>query len=83
MQVQRQRIGAGERVRYLTFDRRTVRNAADARYVDRDAGTILARGAEPADDEISLRDRINFTVHTPQRRDQQRAAAQALGVRDR
>ena len=64
------------------LDRRAVGDAAGAQVVDlhlRAAG----RGAGAADDEVALRHRVDLAVGALQRRRDQRAAAQALGVAER
>ena len=61
---------------------RAVGDAADGRHAARDLGGF-AFGLEAADRERALRDRIDVAVGAEQRRDQQRAALQALGVAER
>ena len=66
----------------LALDDRAVGDAADGRHAAHDLGG-LALGLEAADRERALRHRIDVAVGAEQRRDQQRAALQALGVAER
>ena len=66
----------------LALDERAVGDAADGRHAARDLGG-LAFGLEAVDRDRALADRIDVAVGAEQRRDQQRAALQALGVAER
>ncbi len=70
---------AVEREFDLAFDDGAVRQPADGRHAAGDLGG-LAFGLEAADRQRALRDRIDIAVGAEQRRDQQRAAFEALGV---
>ena len=71
-----------ERELDLALDDRAVGDAADGRHAARDLGG-LAFGLEAADRERALRHRVDVAVGAEQRRDQQRAALQALGIAER
>ena len=66
----------------LALDDGAVGDAADGRHAARDLRG-LAFGLEAADRERALRDRIDIAVGAEQRRDEQRAAVEALGVAER
>ena len=61
---------------------RAVGDAADGRHAAHDLGG-LAFGLEAADRDRALADRVDVAVGAEQRRHQQRAALQALGVAER
>ena len=61
---------------------RAVGDAPDGRHAAHDLGGV-AFGLEAADRERALRHRVDVAVGAEQRRDQQRAALQALGVAER
>ena len=73
---------AVEREFDLAFDDGAVGDAADGRHAARDAGGV-AFGLEAADGERALRHGIDVAVGAEQRRDQQGAALQALGIAER
>ncbi len=66
-----------------TFHGGAIRNAARTRHIHGELRAVGALDAKAADDEISLRDRIDLSVESMQGRDQQRSAAQTLGIGDR
>ena len=66
----------------LALDDRAVGDAADGRHAAHDLGGF-ALGLEAVDRDRALADRIDVAVGAEQRRDQQRAALQALGVAER
>ena len=66
----------------LALDDRAVGDAADGRHAARDLGGV-ALGLEAGDRQRALRHRIDVAVGGEQRRDQQRAAVEALGVAER
>ncbi len=66
----------------LALDDGAVGDAADGRHAAHDLGGF-ALGLEAADRDRALADRIDVAVGAEQRRDQQRAALQALGVAER
>ena len=57
-------------------------NSSGARHVDRELRAIISLDAEAADDQIALGDGVDLPVEPVQGREQQRAAAQTLGVGD-
>ncbi|MNZ77602.1 hypothetical protein D3C78_961500 [compost metagenome] len=83
VEVQRQAIALVETTRYCTLHRSATRDTACRRNVDGDLRAIAAFGIEAADHQVALGDRIDVAVDTLERRHQQAAAAQALGVADR
>src|ERR1700704_1171273 len=66
----------------LALDDGAVRHAAHSRHAAHDLGGI-ALGLEARDCERALRDRVDVAVGAQERRDQQRAALQALGIAER
>ena len=66
----------------LAFDDGAVGDAADGRHAAHDLGGF-ALGLKSAGCDRALADRIDVAVGAEQRRDQQRAALQALGVAER
>ena len=66
-----------------TLDRRAAGDAPGRGDVDRHLAAIRARYAQTADRQITLRHGVDFIVGTPQRRHDQRAAAQRLGLAQR
>ena len=66
----------------LALDHRAVGDAADGRHAAHDLGG-LAFGLEAADRHRALADRVDVAVGAEQRRDQQHAALQALGIAER
>ena len=82
VEIQHDGIALRELRGHRAFHRRAVRDAAGARHVDRELRAVVGLHAEAADDQVALGDRVDLPVEPVQRRDQQRAAAQALGVRD-
>ena len=82
VEVELDRVALASGVGDGALDGRAVGNAAGAQVVDlhlRAAG----RGAGAADDQVALRHRVDLAVGALQRRRDQRAAAQALGVGER
>ena len=71
-----------ERELDLALDDGAVGDAADGRHAAGDLGGV-AFGLEAADRDRALRHRIDVAVGAEQRRDQKRAALQALGVAER
>ena len=57
-------------------------DAADGGNVDRELRSILGGNAKAADREVALRHRIDLPVRAIKRGEDQRAAAQALGLAD-
>src|SRR5690606_6550144 len=80
--VQRQRIALIESAGHRTFDRRTARDTAGRGDVDGNARAIGPTSVEAADYQVALGNGIDVAVDPFQRRHQQAAATQALGVAD-
>ena len=65
------------------LDRRAARDPAARRHIDRQLRPVGGIDAEPADDEIALHHRVNLSIGAIERREHERAAAQAFRLADR
>ena len=76
-QVELQLTALSEGSLHAALDDCPVGDAPRVHDVDRDARAVLALGAETADDEIALGERIHLAVDALQGRQQQRAAEES------
>ena len=82
VEVELQELALAQRRRHAALDGGALGNAAGTQVVDLHLGAA-GRGAGAADDQVALRQRVDLAVGALQRRRDQRAAAQALGVAHR
>src|SRR5690606_28193975 len=83
MKVEDQPVAIGKAGIDRALDRRAVRDAAARGHVDRQFRPVGRVDAESPDDEVALCHRINLSVGTIERRENERPAAQALCLADR
>src|SRR3546814_1752669 len=79
----RSMVALGEAGIDRALDRRAVRDAAAGRHIDRQLRPVGGVDAQPADDQIALRHRIDLAVGAIERGEDEGAATQAFRLADR